>query len=84
MNQKRLLTLAILLLLISSAGCGFRHYLGLHGPSTRNSPEIHTDAITEDGQCLHCHAPTDNSGDAPLTSHAGFQGCLKCHSGAVK
>lgn len=84
MNRKRLLTFAFIVVLMSSAGCAYRYYLGMHGPSTRNFPEVHTADITEDAQCMQCHAPTDNSGDAPVTSHPGFKGCLKCHSDAVQ
>jgi predicted CXXCH cytochrome family protein len=84
MNGKRALTLALLVVLLSSAGCAYRYYLGMRGPSIGNSPDIHTASIKEDGQCLECHAPKDASGDAPLTSHPGFKGCLKCHDDAGK
>ena len=80
MNEKRLLTLVLLMVLMTSGGCAYRYFLGMHGPSTKSSPEIHTDSITEDMQCLECHAPKDASGDAPRTSHPGFKGCLKCHN----
>ena len=80
MNKKTALTLALLAALTASGGCAYRHYLGMSGPTTRNSPDIHTEAIKEDGQCLECHFPKDNSGDAPITSHPNFKGCLKCHN----
>jgi hypothetical protein len=80
MNGKRALTLALLVVLMASTGCAYRYYLGMHGPSTKNSPEIHLDTITEDSQCLECHAAKNAAGDAPITSHPGFKGCLKCHS----
>ena len=80
MNRKQALTLALLVVLMSSGGCAYRYYLGMHGPSTRNSPEIHGESIKEDGQCLECHGSKDNSGDPPSTSHPDFKGCLKCHN----
>jgi hypothetical protein len=84
MNGKRALTLALLIVLMVSTGCAYRYYLGMHGPSTRNFPEIHLDSITEDAQCLECHAAKNETGDAPPTSHPGFKGCLKCHNGPGK
>ncbi len=80
MNIKRILAVALLVVLLSSAGCAYRYYLGMHGPSTRNSPEVHTAAIVADNQCLACHSPENNAGDAPVTNHPGFKGCLKCHN----
>jgi hypothetical protein len=83
MNRKAALTLALLVVLISSGGCAYRYYLGMSGPSIRNFPEMHTDFIKEDSQCLECHASHDNSGYAPITSHPNFKGCLKCHNDPV-
>lgn len=83
MNKKRTLTLALVLVLMTSTGCAYRYYLGMHGPSNRSYPEIHLDSITEDAQCLECHSPKNNSGDAPTTNHPDFKGCLKCHNDPV-
>ena len=80
MKTNTLLTIALLVALTGTAGCAYRYYLGMHGPSTRNYPEIHTEDIREDVQCLECHSPKDNPGDAPATSHPGFKGCFKCHN----
>ncbi len=79
MNIKLSLTTALLLLLLATTGCAYRHYLGLHGPSIAASPDIHLDARS-DGQCLECHNP-DTPTDAPPTNHPGFTGCLTCHGG---
>ncbi len=81
MNIKRALTIGLLLLFVSSTGCAYRHFLGLHGPSIRNNPEMHSD-VQEDSQCLECHNPKTAT-DAPPTSHPGFKGCLKCHNDAI-
>jgi len=83
MIKKRLLTMLLLAMLASSAGCAYRHYLGMHGPSTRNCPDIHDASIKDDAQCLECHSPKNASGDTPTTSHPGFKGCLKCHNDPV-
>jgi hypothetical protein len=64
-------------LLTVLGGCAYRHYLGMHGPSIRNSPDIHQ-GITEDQDCLDCHHP-DRDPEGPPTSHPEFKGCLKCH-----
>lgn len=80
MNTKKILTVVFLLLLLLPTGCAYRHYLGMHGPSIKSSPEIHLDAQNDD-QCLECHAPNTPT-DAPPTSHPGFKGCLKCHNDA--
>ncbi|RPH43654.1 MAG: hypothetical protein EHM86_00905 [Desulfobulbaceae bacterium] len=77
MNFKKTLTTALLLLLLASSGCAYRHYLGMHGPSINNSPDIHLDA-KNDEQCLQCHNP-ETPTDAPPTNHPRFKGCLKCH-----
>lgn len=80
MNMQKTLCLALLLFIVSSSGCAYRYYLGMHGPSIRNSPEIHLD-VREDGQCLGCHDP-DTPTDAPPTDHPRFKGCLGCHDDA--
>ncbi len=84
MKRKRALTLALLVVLTTSGGCAYRYYLGMHGPSIINSPEIHTASITEDVQCLECHSPKNHSGNAPITTHPNFTGCIKCHRGPVR
>ncbi len=78
MNKIKIFTLALLFVL-ASGGCAYRHYLGMHGPSTRAYPEVHSKDISKDGQCLECHA-SDSASDAPQTSHPGFKGCLQCHN----
>ena len=80
MNMQKILSLALLLLIVSSSGCAYRYYLGMHGPSIRNSPEIHLD-VKEDEQCLECHNP-DTPTEAPPTDHPHFKGCLNCHDDA--
>ena len=84
MKRNRALTLVLLAVLMTSGGCAYRYYLGMHGPSINRSPEIHTATITEDAQCLECHSPQNHSGNAPITSHPEFTGCIKCHQGPVK
>lgn len=84
MIGKKVLSMLFLALVATSAGCAYRHYLGMHGPSTRNHPDIHDAAITQDAQCLGCHSPKNTDGDAPATSHPDFKGCLKCHNDPVK
>lgn len=74
------MTLALLAVLAGTGGCAYRYYLGMHGPSIRKHPEVHTEDIREDTQCLECHSPANQSGEAPATSHPGFKGCLKCHN----
>ena len=80
MTRNHVLTFAMLAILMVSSGCAYRYFLGMHGPSTRNYPEIHLESITEDNQCLECHALKDTVADAPVTSHPDFKGCLKCHN----
>jgi hypothetical protein len=63
---------------VPSTGCAYRHYLGFHGPSVKAFQEIHQ-GITEDQNCLTCHAP-NQAFNAPPTSHPRFTGCLKCHN----
>lgn len=79
MNRTWISTLIVLAILSASSGCAYRHYLGMHGPTIRKYPEIHTAEIREDSQCLGCHGP-DASADAPPTTHPGFKGCLDCHN----
>jgi predicted CXXCH cytochrome family protein len=79
MNSTRISTLIALAILSASTGCAYRHYLGMHGPTIGNYPEIHTAAIREDSQCLSCHDPAA-SADAPPTTHPEFRGCLNCHN----
>ncbi len=62
-------------------GCAYRHYMGLHGPSIRNSPDVH-EGVREDAECLACHDP-DRDPVGPPTSHPQFTGCLKCHDDPV-
>jgi hypothetical protein len=76
--QRSIICAATLLIL---AGCAYRHYMGLHGPSIRSTPDIH-EGVTEDGQCLECHHPDRNPVGLP-TSHPQFTGCLKCHNDPV-
>ena len=81
MNIKTVLPIGLLLLVVSSTGCAYRYYLGMHGPSIRNTPEMHRD-VQEDWQCLECHNP-QTSTDAPPTTHPEFKGCIKCHDDAI-
>ena len=60
------------------SGCAYRHYLGMHGPSIRQFPEVH-EGVREDAECLACHHP-DRDPNGPPTSHPQFKGCLKCHN----
>ena len=71
---------AIMLALL--AGCAYRHYMGMHGPSIRSTLDIH-EGITEDHECLECHHP-DRDPVGPPTSHPQFTGCLKCHNDPIK
>ncbi len=82
MPAKKTCAVALLLLIAASSGCGYRYYLGMHGPSIKNSPDIHHSS-SEDGQCLACHSP-EKAHEAPPTSHPGFKGCLKCHNDDIK
>jgi hypothetical protein len=63
------------------AGCAYRHYLGLHGPSIQRSPDIH-EGVREDAECLACHHP-ERDPQGPPTTHPQFTGCLKCHNDPV-
>jgi hypothetical protein len=74
----------IFAIITTSSGCAYRYYIGMKGPSIRKYPEIHTDAITEDRQCLECHSPKNTSDGAPATTHPEFTGCIACHHDPVK
>jgi hypothetical protein len=67
-----------LFLALASAGCVYRHYLGMRGPSIHQHPDSHQDA-REDAECLQCHRPGPNP-LGPPTNHPHFKGCLKCHN----
>ena len=69
------------LILAVVSGCAYRYYLGMHGPTIRNSPEVHEGA-TEDSECLECHHP-ERDPEGPPTPHPKFVGCLKCHNDPV-
>lgn len=76
---KRVFIAAVLLLsALSGAGCAYRYYLGMHGPSIRLSPQVHQ-GFREDSECLSCHRPGRNP-QGPPTTHPTFVGCFKCHS----
>ncbi len=57
-------------------GCA---YMGLHGKSVKNFPEIH-DNFTTDSECIECHHPDNLADNAPVAPHPKFHGCLKCHN----
>jgi hypothetical protein len=71
-------TVACCGMLLFSCACAYRHYLGMHGPSVRSFPDIHS-GQTADRECLGCHHP-DQDPEGPATSHPEFTGCLKCHN----
>lgn len=75
-TAKRIILCTLVLLVM--AGCAYRHYLGMHGPSVRSYPDVH-EGVTEDADCLQCHHP-DRNPVGPPTSHPQFTGCLKCHN----
>ncbi len=83
MLKNRLLATASIILAVTSAGCAYRYYLGLHGPSKDNYPDVHTAEMTTDSHCLGCHAPENASDAIPATSHPSFTGCLRCHNDPV-
>ena len=83
MKKQRFFTIAALIVLSTTAGCAYRYYLGMHGPTTKNYPDIHLANITNDSQCLSCHAIKEETPDAPQTTHPNFKGCLKCHNDEV-
>lgn len=70
------------LILVVVTGCAYRYYLGMHGPSIRNFPDVH-EGVTEDSECLQCHHP-ERDPAGPPTSHPQFTGCLKCHNDPLK
>ena len=72
----------VLLCLVFFWGCAYRHYMGFHGPSIKQHPEIHADAVS-DAQCLKCH-DSDKEAEGPPTSHPHFTGCLKCHNDDIR
>ena len=80
MNTARLLTLTIVIGLTTTTGCAYRYYLGMHGPSIRNSANIHDASVAGDADCLGCHSPDNRQDGVPVTSHPGFTGCIKCHN----
>lgn len=82
MNRTHRLILILLVAAMLLSSCAYRHYLGMAGPSINTFPEVHQ-GVTEDSECLDCHAP-GHSGEAPPTSHPGFKGCLRCHNSPVK
>ena len=84
MKKQQVLTFFALITLTAMSGCAYRYYLGMHGPSTKNYPDVHSASIKEDSQCLVCHATKEETPDAPQTTHPTFTGCLKCHSDEVK
>ncbi len=77
---KRIIVCSMALVVLG--GCAYRHYLGMHGPSVRNTPDVH-EGVVEDAECLGCHYPEPNS-TGPPTSHPDFSGCLKCHNDPLK
>jgi hypothetical protein len=82
--MNNLLRFSMLAIILGLAGCGYSYYLGLPGPSIWNYPDIHDADLKEDNQCLECHGSVDNDVGAPVTSHPGFHGCLKCHDSPVQ
>ena len=77
--MRRIIILFFLIVFtFSIVACAHRYYLGIHGPSIKAFPEIHS-GFTKDAECLGCHGLGDES-QGPLTSHPQFKGCLKCHN----
>jgi hypothetical protein len=74
--------LLLLFILILLSSCAYRHYMGLHGPSIKAYPLVHS-GFKEDKTCLMCHSP-ESDAEAPKTSHPKFTGCLKCHNDELK
>ncbi len=79
-NFGRTIIFCIALMMLS--GCAYRYYLGMHGPSIKNTVDIH-EGVTKDEDCLGCHHP-DRDPTGPPTSHPEFTGCLKCHNDSLK
>jgi predicted CXXCH cytochrome family protein len=71
-----------LLAIFLGAGCAYHHYMGSHGPSIKQYPDVHQN-VSEDRQCLECHDPHGNS-QGPATTHPNVTGCLKCHNDDIK
>ena len=69
-------------ILVFLSSCAYRYYLGMHGPSIRSTPDIHS-GVTADRECLECHDP-DRDPVGPPTSHPQFTGCLKCHNDPLR
>ncbi|MCP3927033.1 MAG: hypothetical protein GY714_31120 [Desulfobacterales bacterium] len=74
--MKKIIVVSLILL----SGCA---YLGFHGKTVRNFPDIHEDALT-DVECLECHHPDNLYENAPESPHPGFTGCLKCHNDQIE
>lgn len=79
-TMKQILLSSLMLVVVT--GCAYRYYLGMHGPSIRNSPDVH-EGVTEDSECLECHHP-ERDPTGPATTHPHFTGCLKCHNDPLK
>jgi hypothetical protein len=79
-TMKQILLSSLILVVVT--GCAYRYYLGMHGPSIRNSPDVH-EGVTEDSECLECHHP-ERDPTGPPTTHPHFAGCLKCHNDPLK
>ena len=75
MKTRKIVTLALLLIVVLFSGCAYRYYLGMHGPSIKDFPDTHLDVKTDD-QCLQCHDP-DKPTDAPPTSVMSSLRCCK-------
>jgi len=74
---KWLKTILLLGIISFFTGCGHLAYLGVHGNSIKQYPDVHESART-DAQCLECHHPDNAQG--PVTPHPDFTGCIKCHN----
>lgn len=79
---KRVAVVALFLLISACATTGL-YYLGFHGPTIKQSSEVH-EGIWKDQECLECHGPNANDSDASPTTHPQFVGCLKCHNDEIK
>ncbi len=75
----KFLLLFVIILIIF--GCSLKAYMGMHGKSIKQYPEIHED-VSQDSECLECHHP-DNA-DALPTPHPNFKGCIKCHNDDIR
>lgn len=81
MNGIKIFGLIALTGLVLTA-CAHRYYLGMHGPSIKAYPDIHS-GFTTDAECLGCHGPGKES-EGRATTHPKFTGCLKCHNDELK